>query len=34
MFEHRWWSVAELTATGDTIYPENLVERLTELLGR
>ena len=34
MFEHRWWSVAELAATGDTIYPENLVERLTELLGR
>lgn len=22
--EHRWWTVAELEATGDTVYPEDL----------
>jgi hypothetical protein len=32
MFEHRWWTVAELAATADTIYPENLADRLTALL--
>jgi hypothetical protein len=33
MFEHRWWTVAELAATDDTVYPENLAERLAEILG-
>ena len=31
MTEHRWWSVAELRATKETVYPEclaDLVERL------
>jgi len=32
MFEHRWWSAAELDATDETVYPENLVDRLTEIL--
>jgi len=25
MSEHRWWSVEELAATGETFFPENLV---------
>jgi 8-oxo-dGTP pyrophosphatase MutT (NUDIX family) len=33
MFEHRWWTVAELAATDDTVYPENLAERLADILG-
>jgi len=28
MAEHRWWSVPELEATRDVVYPENLVEML------
>ncbi len=32
VLEHRWWSVAELAATDDRVYPEALVERLTDLL--
>ena len=32
MFEHRWWTLAELAVTDETVYPENLVERLTEIL--
>jgi 8-oxo-dGTP pyrophosphatase MutT (NUDIX family) len=32
MFEHRWWSAAELAATDETIYPEHLADRLAELL--
>jgi 8-oxo-dGTP pyrophosphatase MutT (NUDIX family) len=31
MFEHRWWSAAELAATDDTIYPEQLFRVLAEL---
>jgi 8-oxo-dGTP pyrophosphatase MutT (NUDIX family) len=31
MFEHRWWSVAELAATDETVYPEGLAERLATL---
>jgi 8-oxo-dGTP pyrophosphatase MutT (NUDIX family) len=27
----RWWSVDELAATADTVYPENLLELLHEL---
>jgi len=34
MFEHRWWSVAELAATDETVYPEGLAERLATLVGR
>ena len=30
--EHRWWSTDELAVTAETIYPEDLVERLTRLL--
>lgn len=26
--EHRWWTVAELEATGDTVFPENLAALL------
>ena len=33
MFEHRWWTVAELAATDEKVYPEHLVDRLTEILG-
>jgi 8-oxo-dGTP pyrophosphatase MutT (NUDIX family) len=33
VLEHRWWSVAELNGTGETIYPESLGDRLAELLG-
>jgi 8-oxo-dGTP pyrophosphatase MutT (NUDIX family) len=25
MVDHRWWSVAELKATGETVFPESLV---------
>lgn len=31
MFEHRWWSPAELAATDETIYPEQLLDVLAEL---
>lgn len=31
MFEHRWWSPAELTATDETVYPEQLVGVLAQL---
>ena len=33
VLEHRWWSPAELAATGETVYPEGLVERLAGILG-
>ena len=29
--EHRWWSVDELAATSDTVYPVALVDVLTRL---
>jgi 8-oxo-dGTP pyrophosphatase MutT (NUDIX family) len=29
---HRWWTVAELRATGDAIHPPELADVLTELL--
>src|ERR1700681_3740794 len=32
MFEHRWWSAAELAATDETVYPEGLTERLAKLV--
>jgi 8-oxo-dGTP pyrophosphatase MutT (NUDIX family) len=28
VLEHRWWSVDELAATDDVVYPEQLVQRL------
>ena len=28
MVEHRWWSVAELRATSEAVFPENLVAML------
>ena len=31
MTEHRWWSVDELRATTDTVYPECLAELLDRL---
>jgi 8-oxo-dGTP pyrophosphatase MutT (NUDIX family) len=31
MFEHEWWSAAELAATDETFYPEGLVDVLTQL---
>ena len=33
MLGHRWWSRAEIAATGEQIYPEELVERLDAILG-
>ena len=29
---HRWWSVAELAASPDVVYPEDLAARLSDLL--
>jgi 8-oxo-dGTP pyrophosphatase MutT (NUDIX family) len=29
--DHRWWSVAELESTAETIYPENLADLLRTL---
>ncbi|HEU4349025.1 MAG TPA: NUDIX domain-containing protein [Actinoplanes sp.] len=29
--DHRWWTVAELEATAETVYPENLAELLREV---
>lgn len=29
MAEHRWWSIAELMSTRETVWPENLVDILT-----
>ncbi len=31
VLEHRWWSYAELVATDETVYPEQLAEILNEL---
>lgn len=31
MTAHRWWSVPELSATAETVYPEDLVQLLTRL---
>ncbi|KPH01536.1 DNA mismatch repair protein MutT [Pseudomonas sp. RIT-PI-q] len=28
MTEHKWWSVAELQETGETVWPERLIEML------
>jgi 8-oxo-dGTP pyrophosphatase MutT (NUDIX family) len=33
VLEHRWWSAAQLEATDERVYPEGLLERLTEILG-
>ncbi len=30
---HRWWSLAEIATTRETIYPEELAEHLARLLG-
>jgi len=30
----RWWTLAELTATTEAVWPANLAARLTALLGR
>jgi 8-oxo-dGTP pyrophosphatase MutT (NUDIX family) len=30
--EHRWWSAAELDATDEVVYPENLAELLRRLI--
>lgn len=30
--EHRWWTVAELRSTGETVYPEGLADLLVDLL--
>ena len=32
VLEHRWWNAAELSATDERVYPEDLVERLGEIL--
>lgn len=34
ILELRWWSPAALRDTGETIYPEGLRERLSDLLTR
>jgi hypothetical protein len=31
MKEIRWWSVAEIEASREKIFPENLVERIREM---
>ena len=31
--EHRWWSLAELEATDEVIFPEGFAERINALLG-
>jgi ADP-ribose pyrophosphatase YjhB (NUDIX family) len=31
MKEIRWWSVAEIEASGERIFPENLAERIREM---
>ncbi len=33
MKEIRWWSGAEIEASGERIFPENLAERMRELSG-
>ena len=33
MLEHRWWTLAELVATDEQLYPENMAERLAFVLG-
>ena len=33
VLEHRWWSRAEIAATGERIYPEGLLEQLEAILG-
>ena len=33
VLEHRWWSVDELAATDEMVYPEGLVTLLGEILG-
>ena len=30
--EHRWWTLAELEATDDVIFPEGLAERVRAIL--
>jgi hypothetical protein len=30
--DHRWWSVAELDATAETVYPENLADLLRQIV--
>ena len=32
VLDHRWWSVEELRATGDTVYPRALADELAVLL--
>ena len=31
--EHRWWTLAELRATTDTVYPEGLADLVADLTG-
>ena len=31
---HRWWSIDELRASTETVFPEDLPDRLERLLGR
>jgi 8-oxo-dGTP pyrophosphatase MutT (NUDIX family) len=31
--EHRWWSVADLESTGETVYPADLAGTLRRILG-
>jgi ADP-ribose pyrophosphatase YjhB (NUDIX family) len=30
MADHRWWSLGELRSTTETVYPEDLIEMLSE----
>jgi 8-oxo-dGTP pyrophosphatase MutT (NUDIX family) len=32
VLEHRWWSVAELAATAEAVYPQDLADRIARLL--
>ncbi len=31
--EHRWWTLADLRATSDTVFPEGLADLIAELTG-
>jgi hypothetical protein len=30
MTEHKWWSVAELQETAETVWPENLIQMMEQ----
>jgi hypothetical protein len=30
MFDHLWWTMEEVSGTGETVYPENLAAMIAE----